>query len=122
MSAKNPHAVAPCCRRCAVKLPRDPCDIYALLGYCVKCLPWQFKRVAAQHYETRAVLAGAYVSAMTMLTHAVTVDADGRDASVLCKRVKLDSLADAYALTTEGRQAEPTCQVCATKWKKAIGR
>ena len=80
------------------------------------------KRVAAQHYETRAVLAGAYVSAMTMLTHAVTVDADGRDASVLCKRVKLDSLADAYALTTEGRQAEPTCQVCATKWKKAMGR
>ena len=41
---KNPHAVAPC-RRCSVKLPRDPCDIYALLGYCVKCLPWQFKRV-----------------------------------------------------------------------------
>ena len=43
--AKNPHAVAPCCRRCAVKLPRDPFDIYALLGYCVKCLPWQCKRV-----------------------------------------------------------------------------
>ena len=42
--AKNPHAVAPCCRRCSVKLPRDPFDIYALLGYCVKCLPWQCKR------------------------------------------------------------------------------
>ena len=45
MSAKNPHAVAPCCRRCSVKLPRDPFDIYALLGYCGKCLPWQFQRV-----------------------------------------------------------------------------
>lgn len=69
--------------------------------------------------ETRAVLAAAYARPSAMLTHAVRVEG-GRDVAVLCRRVRLEHLADAYALTTEGQHTIPTCPACAAKWRNAL--
>ncbi len=72
-------------------------------------------------YETREVLAGAYSerSPKSFLTHTVEVTPDrtggapergvGGDIRVLCRRVKLESMADPYAGSTERK---PTCPVC----------
>lgn len=75
--------------------------------------------------EIRAVLAGAYANRRlprTLHTHAVEVDDAGREVSVLCTKVKLDSLADAYALTDEARRGAPSCPACLPKWLKGMGR
>ena len=66
-------------------------------------------------YETRFVLAGAYLffaEEDTLLAHAVEVDAAGNDVRVLCGRVKLASLADPGA-TDPGE--EPTCKRCVVR-------
>ena len=65
------------------------------------------------HYETRFVLAGAYKKSSpgTFLSHTVATDDVGRE-RVLCKRVKLESLADPEAGDSTSR---PTCQTCA-RW------
>lgn len=73
--------------------------------------------------ETRAVLADAYGprrSAQTLLTHAVELDEEDREVRVLCNRVKLDSLADRFALSEADRQALPTCAVCARAVRQAV--
>jgi hypothetical protein len=72
----------------------------------------------ADRIEVRGVLAGAYVSGgrrkcppstQTFLTHAVAVDAEGRDIKVLCNRVALDSLCDVVV------GGEPSCPTCARR-------
>jgi hypothetical protein len=66
-----------------------------------------------KNFETRAVLAGAYLSgSRTLLTHTVELDANGFEIRVLCNRVQLDSLADPYALSETDRKAQPTCKTC----------
>ncbi len=65
----------------------------------------------------RGVLAGAYLrhnGAVVMVTHAVVVDADGWEQgdTTICKRVKVERLAD------EGggpHLAAPTCPTCAKR-------
>lgn len=59
-------------------------------------------------YQTRAVLAGAYLKGhrASLLTH--SVDTENGDAP-LCKRVKADSIADEHA---DDVNAPPTCLVC----------
>jgi hypothetical protein len=66
-------------------------------------------------YQTRSVLAGAYLRRDTVyLTHLAEVDADGVEIRSLC-RVKLDSFADQYAHSVDVR---PTCPTCAKKWDR----
>jgi hypothetical protein len=72
-------------------------------------------------YETRGVLAGAYPqrSPKSFLTHTVEVTPDhaggspeagvGGDLRVLCKRVKLEHMADSFASNAE---RQPTCPIC----------
>lgn len=62
--------------------------------------------------ETRAVLAGAYKASNPkgLLTHSAKVDASGDVVSVACKRVQIESLADAFAQDTT---LAPTCPRCA---------
>ncbi len=71
-------------------------------------------------YETRQVLAGAYVNSdpRTMLTHAVEISDDERTEEPLCKRVKSESICDQYASTPAQLAARPTCKTCARKWDK----
>lgn len=59
-------------------------------------------------YQTRAVLAGAYLKGhrASLLTH--SVDTENGDAP-LCSRVKADSIADEFA---DDVNAEPTCITC----------
>ena len=68
-------------------------------------------------YETRAVLAGAYLpgNRRSTLTHAVEVDDEGRVLRVMCRVVKLESLADRCA---HDPGATPTCERCAKRTKK----
>ena len=62
----------------------------------------------------RAVLAGAYRGKeKSFLTHAVFVDADGGEVTVVCKRVKLDNLVDCYGLKSQVEK--PTCPTCLQK-------
>ncbi len=65
------------------------------------------------HIETREVLAGAYLgpnkSRGRMLSHAAVVTEDGCLVSVLCRRVSVDSLADAKA---QDILLPPTCDYC----------
>lgn len=63
-------------------------------------------------FETRAVLAGRYVKLDKCLTHVVELDESGDEARVLCRKVKLDSICDAYADDTT---APATCTVCAKR-------
>lgn len=67
------------------------------------------------HLETRAVLAGAYLTVKTVLTHAVEVTTSGDDVRVLCGRVRLESLADPNAGDVT---AAPTCALCAKRLVK----
>jgi hypothetical protein len=66
------------------------------------------------NFETRAVLAGAYLpgSRASYLTHAVEVDEHGNELRVLCPRVKLENLADKFASSTT---KPPTCTTCAKR-------
>jgi hypothetical protein len=69
-----------------------------------------------QIHQTREVLAAAYTGNRRrldgpLLTHTVRVTTAGVECAVLCKRVKLDSIADAHADPT-GLNAPPTCPVC----------
>ena len=60
--------------------------------------------------ETRAVLAGAYKGkAASRLTHTAIILQNGKIASVLCRRVDAESLADAAA---DDVNAPPTCERC----------
>lgn len=68
-------------------------------------------------YEIRGVLAGAYkgkdIGDRALLTHAVGVDAAGRDAPTsLCGRIESDRLADAYGTD---QALPPTCPLCADR-------
>lgn len=66
-------------------------------------------------YETRAVLAGAYVGRLanrSLLTHAVSVDDTGAEVGTLCMRVRLDSLADRNA---HDPTEAPTCKACSRR-------
>jgi hypothetical protein len=68
-------------------------------------------------HQTREVLAAAYPRGRCngpMLTHTVRVTADGAEVALLCKRVKLDSIADANA-DPRGLDAPPTCPTCRRK-------
>jgi hypothetical protein len=71
------------------------------------------------HVETREVLAAAYLGPTTphgrMLSHAAVVNEDGAVASVLCRRVSVDSLADRGA---SDPSATPTCDRCRAAIKK----
>lgn len=71
----------------------------------------KFKLKPGESIQTRGVLAGAYADRdlSSTLTHSLILDDKGRDVGVLCKRVKLDSLADEMSEPT-GRK--PTCPVC----------
>ena len=72
-------------------------------------------------YETRAVLAAAYKGVTPLaagLTHTVMVqDNHGPEVGerVLCKRVRVEHLADPYALSEAERAAPPTCPACRAK-------
>ncbi len=70
----------------------------------------------ATSYQTAAVLAGAYVTLKSCLTHLVEIDAHGSTVRVMCRGVKLDNIADGYALSEKERTARPTCKVCGKKW------
>lgn len=61
-------------------------------------------------FETRGVLAGAYRAAdpKSFRTHVVEL-VNGHESRVLCKRVKLENLADPYAADPN---APATCAVC----------
>ncbi len=63
--------------------------------------------------ETREVLAWAYLRTrkkwQRLLTHAVLME-DGRAVRVLCRRVRLDSIAGSNA--GNDVNAEPTCTTC----------
>ena len=73
---------------------------------------------APEYLQTRGVLAGAYRASdpKSFLTHAVIVDAEGRELAVVCKRVKLDSIADEYALPEVERNERPSCTYCQPTW------
>lgn len=63
-------------------------------------------------YETRAVLAAVYRGKEREgLTHTVIVE-NGKPEKLLCKSVKLDSLADPLAMDTS---EPPTCKTCLRK-------
>jgi hypothetical protein len=70
-------------------------------------------------YETREVLADAYVPARTqrearitkMHTHTAAIGDDGR-ATPICNRVQAENLADAGSLDAADRDAPPTCPAC----------
>lgn len=60
-------------------------------------------------HETRAVLSSRYlVEQTTQRTHTVSIDREGWE-TVLCSRVKVESLADRYAGDVN---AAPTCPSC----------
>jgi hypothetical protein len=69
-------------------------------------------------YETRAVLAGAYrvrIPFAALLRHTIAVESNGgpfMGERVLCGRVKVEHLADPYALNEDERAGPPTCEVC----------
>ena len=75
-------------------------------------------------YETRAVLAGAYVGRLagrTLLTHSVAIDHSSGapvESQVLCMRVRLDSLADRGAMDP---YTVPTCKSCNRRLKRVLG-
>jgi len=75
-------------------------------------------------YETRAVLAGAYVGRLagrTLLTHSVAIDhSSGRpeEVQVLCMRVRLDSLADRGAMDP---YTAPSCKSCKRRLNRLLG-
>jgi hypothetical protein len=74
---------------------------------------------ATIRYETREVLADAYVPARTqrdaritkMHTHTAAIADDG-SATPICGRVQADNLADAGSLTRTEREEPPTCPAC----------
>ena len=70
-------------------------------------------RESAERYETRGVLAGAYVKLENMLTHTVSVS----DEMPLCSRVDPDHIGDSYA---SDPNEKPTCKTCLRRdprWK-----
>ena len=75
-------------------------------------------------YQTRAVLAGAYVGRLanrSLLTHSVEIDhASGApvEVRVLCGRVQLDSLADTCA---HDPYTIPTCKICNQRLNRLLG-
>lgn len=75
---------------------------------------------ADPRYETRAVLAAAYVDLDgRCLTHSVVVDEKGQEQKVLCRKVRIESIADVGAMDPETR---PTCSTCARidpRWRTA---
>lgn len=60
-------------------------------------------------FETRQVLAAAYVNLDACLTHVVECDQEGNEVRVLCKRVKLDIICDSMAGDVA---AIPSCRTC----------
>ena len=69
--------------------------------------------------ETREVLGAAYLPTRkaAMLTHAVVVDGDCRPLAVLCRRVRVENIADRNA-NPSGLNEQPTCGVCLRAWNK----
>ncbi len=61
-------------------------------------------------WETRGVLAGAYKSTKSLLTHSVEVDQNGNDIRVYCGRVELDHVADGFGGDTTEAPTCPRCQ------------
>jgi hypothetical protein len=69
------------------------------------------------HLETRAVQAAAYLGpnkGRTQLTHAVTVDGDGKVGRVICGRVMEGSI-ERFSATPAAAAEEPTCRSCRKK-------
>ena len=70
-------------------------------------------------YETRAVLSGAYAGKSPKLdhclTHVVELDADGTETRVLCRRVRLENIADTYSATAAELAEPATCPTCARR-------
>lgn len=66
--------------------------------------------------QSRSVLAGAYISSKTLLTHMVMLpEGDMAEGDAVCGRVKEGHLADGY----DGDPTEaPTCPRCLAKWNK----
>jgi hypothetical protein len=65
--------------------------------------------------ETRGVLAGAYRGhnrVGEMLTHSIVVQRPSGGEKVLCRRVRVEHLADPYAFTPDELAAPPTCGEC----------
>jgi hypothetical protein len=63
-------------------------------------------------FATLTVLAGAYRSARTLLTHTARLDAEGYTEAVLCTRVDADHLVDIFGVTDDEAAAPPTCKQC----------
>lgn len=68
--------------------------------------------------QTRAVLAGAYLTGSRRAGLSHSLDLRHSDPRVLCRRVVVDSLADFYAQDTTER---PTCPVCLRKDPRFTG-
>ncbi len=65
-----------------------------------------------RRYETRPVLAGAYKSAKTLLTHLTEVPGE----RAVCG--KANNLADPYSIEDTEREAAPSCPTCERYWNK----
>lgn len=67
--------------------------------------------------KTFPVAAGAYLNSdpRTFLTHACEINSEGFPISVLCNRVKFDSILED---ATQGKDEAPTCKTCARKLAK----
>jgi hypothetical protein len=68
-------------------------------------------------FQTREVLAGAYVSKKnpTYLTHLAEVNDNGTETRVMCSKVDIDHLVDSYG---QDVTLKPTCPICARKWDR----
>lgn len=65
--------------------------------------------------KTSQVLAGAYVNLAKCLSHAVEYGTDGWAMRVLCKRVKLESIAAEHL--DDATDEVPTCKTCARAFR-----
>lgn len=76
---------------------------------------------AGEPIQTRGVLGGAYVKGkeeVQRLTHAVALNERGLEVRTLCRRVKLDNIADVFSEAPQTLVADPTCAVCQAKLQK----
>jgi hypothetical protein len=66
-------------------------------------------------FQTRGVLAGSYRGREREgLSHAVELDADGREVAVLCRRVRLEHIADVFS-SPRTLAEMPSCPICALR-------
>jgi hypothetical protein len=67
-------------------------------------------------YETRGVLAGAYVNEKTLLTHLCDTEDQVKVDEAMCGRAK--NLCDVGGLPRAQWYARPTCPRCAKHWDR----